>query len=77
MKFLNHLRFGGLIWKYILTEDILIKLRRRHCFSHLQLSDEQVQSYALIEIENSFKIYEKILKDIDRMPLLTSHCLKI
>ena len=55
-------RLWELNWK-LLSEDILYKQRRILNFPNLHLSDEQIQNYALLEIE---KIMRKAGKSLPR-----------
>ncbi|CAJ2652908.1 unnamed protein product [Trifolium pratense] len=56
------------IWQ-ILSDDIVYKKRRLFRHYGLQLSDKQIQSYCLIEIEKILVRNGKELSEIDGMPL--------
>ena len=44
-------------------------MRRRPFSSNIQFIDEQIENYALTEIENLLKQYGRSLKDFERMPI--------
>ncbi|XP_074356544.1 uncharacterized protein LOC141696284 [Apium graveolens] len=59
------------LWKThstILSEDMLYLQRKRFQVPDLQLTQEQIESYALVEIEGLMQKLGKSLKDIDEMP---------
>ncbi|CAJ2679392.1 unnamed protein product [Trifolium pratense] len=58
-------------WK-ILSDDILYKKRKLFHHSELQLTDEQIQSYCLIELEKILVQNGKYLSDFSGMPLPSS-----
>ncbi|XP_072064478.1 uncharacterized protein [Arachis hypogaea] len=55
-------------WK-LLSEDILYKQRRLLDLPNLQLTDEQLQNYSLLEIEQILRKMEKSLEDFSGMPI--------
>lgn len=61
-------------WK-ILSEDILYKQRRLLNFPDLQLSDEQLQNYSLLEIEKILRKAGKSLEDYQGMTIPDSNLL--
>ncbi|XP_074355163.1 uncharacterized protein LOC141693869 [Apium graveolens] len=59
------------LWKThstILSEDMLYLQRKRFQVPDLQLTQEQIESYALVEIEGLMQKLGKSLKDIDGTP---------
>ncbi|XP_074377792.1 uncharacterized protein LOC141719320 [Apium graveolens] len=59
------------LWKShstILSEDMLYLQRKRFQVPNLHLTQEQIESYALVEIEGIMQKLGKSLKDIDGMP---------
>ncbi|KAL4345268.1 hypothetical protein AHAS_Ahas11G0261400 [Arachis hypogaea] len=56
-------------WK-LLSEDILYKQRRLLDLPNLQLTDEQLQNYSLLEIEQILRKMGKSLEDYSGMPIL-------
>lgn len=61
-------------WK-ILSEDVLYRQRRLLNFPDLQLSDEQLQNYSLLEIEKILRKAGKSLEDYQGMTIPDSNIL--
>ncbi|XP_056841667.1 uncharacterized protein LOC130494865 [Raphanus sativus] len=54
-------------WKF-LAEDILYMKRKEFRFPELELEDEQLKQYTLIEVERHLKEHNQTLEDYDEMP---------
>ncbi|PWA54758.1 ATP-dependent DNA helicase PIF2 [Artemisia annua] len=55
-------------WEF-LSEDILHKKRKMFDYPNLELTDEQLQNYCLVEIQELLNRYERSLQDFQDLPL--------